>query len=289
MLMKKTNFNFLIDVLFLLLLLILLEQRATGNSIHEWLGITISLIFIIHSLQHLNWIKCELRRFHTDGNKIKFILNILLFGVLVSIIISGLMISREVLPGISVHPGSHSFWRSLHDLSANLLLILTGLHLALNWKRILNYFNKKVNAGKTTQAQNQPSTLQDLTYSEKTSIRLNYEAKKIKQVLGSLKLIFILLLFSAGISTGWYYFSQNSQAKPATELVRSDDNGSPPAQYDRAPRRHHAGPGNNHHPGHRDQLSLTGMLPGMVQNISILFLLVFLTVMAREHFRSPKR
>jgi hypothetical protein len=216
-------------------------------------------------------------------------LNILLFVILVTIMFSGLMISREVLPGISGHSGSHSFWRSLHDISANLLLILTGLHLALNWKRILDYFNKKVNAGKTAQTQNQPATLPDLANSEKTSTRLNYQAKKNIQVIGSLKLILFLLLFSAGISAGWYYFSQNSQARAATELVRSDDHGFPPALYDRAPRRHHAGPGNNHHPGHRDQLSLTGMLPGIVRNISILFLLVFLTVMAREHFRPPKR
>lgn len=283
--MKKTNVNFFLAILLLLFVLLTMEHQATGNVVHEWLGITIFLIVFVHVLLHFEWIKCTTRLFFSGGTgiiRIKYILNILIFADLITILFSGLMISREVLPGLSGQPGNHFFWRSVHHVSADMLLIFTAIHIALNWHRILNHFSKAFQSGFTNQMKNIPEALPAIPSPEKNA------GNFLKPVNGTgyLKMLFILVLLSAGISTGWYLLAYTSMARPATEQVWREGQGAP-ARFTRNRQRFHAGPDNIHHSGRRDHFSLTGILPGMMQNSAIIFLLVFVVVMTRDHFKSP--
>ena len=54
-----------------------------------------------------------------------------------SIMLSGIMISRAVMPSFGIAAPGNFVWRELHDMSANLFLIILGIHLALHWKWIV--------------------------------------------------------------------------------------------------------------------------------------------------------
>jgi hypothetical protein len=277
--MKKNNLNFVTDILLLFILLFLMEQRGTGNFIHEWLGIILFLAISVHVLQHLEWIKCAIIRFSSASTgivRIKFILNILIFADLVTILFSGLMISRELLPWSSAQPENHYFWRAVHHVSADMLVIFTAIHLALNWDRILNHFNKAFQSGYKN-LENAGEIQPAIPSPENKAGKTNNHVHRT----GYLKMLFILVLFSSGISTGWYVLSNTGIARPATGQCRQEVQVSP-ARFIHARHRHLSGTDN---PGHRGPASPARILPGMMQNIAMLFLFVFLIVMARAHFR----
>ena len=52
------------------------------------------------------------------------------------------MISEVAMPALGINLGRSFEWRSLHDLSANLFLVLLGLHTALHWDWVINTFRR---------------------------------------------------------------------------------------------------------------------------------------------------
>jgi len=56
--------------------------------------------------------------------------------------ISGILISEVALPSMGITLPMGIAWRRLHDMSANIGLILLGVHTALHWSWIVTTFNK---------------------------------------------------------------------------------------------------------------------------------------------------
>jgi hypothetical protein len=52
------------------------------------------------------------------------------------------MISEVALPAFGIQLPIGSVWRRLHDMSANIGLLLLGVHVALHWSWIITIFNK---------------------------------------------------------------------------------------------------------------------------------------------------
>ncbi len=133
--MNKTNL--LVDTSILVAFLVAMEPRFSGLAIHEWLGVSLAATILIHLLLHWKWITGVAGRFfqklwHTA--RLKFVVDSLLFVDFVAIIMSGIMISRVVLPslGLSIAQAGVS-WRALHSWAADTGILLVGLHFALNW------------------------------------------------------------------------------------------------------------------------------------------------------------
>ncbi|MGB9641128.1 MAG: DUF4405 domain-containing protein [Anaerolineales bacterium] len=58
--------------------------------------------------------------------------------------LSGLIISRTVLPLFAIEIVHNHSWRLIHDLSANLMLFLVALHFALHRKWIIVNFKRLI-------------------------------------------------------------------------------------------------------------------------------------------------
>jgi hypothetical protein len=56
--------------------------------------------------------------------------------------LSGIMISRSVMSVLGIQITASQTWRFLHSWSANLTLILVGVHFALHWKWIVSTFRR---------------------------------------------------------------------------------------------------------------------------------------------------
>ena len=54
------------------------------------------------------------------------------------LMVSGLMISEVAMPALGLKFQIGDGWSKLHDLSANTVLILLGLHTALHWNWIVS-------------------------------------------------------------------------------------------------------------------------------------------------------
>ena len=136
---SQTKTKLIIDLGIFIGFLIAMDPRSSGIRIHEWLATSLIAALVVHLLLSWDWITNITRRFLGNvkvQSRINYILNWLLFIDGTIIMLSGFMISESLLPFLGIELPRNFAWRSLHDLSANLFLLLLGLHTALHWKWI---------------------------------------------------------------------------------------------------------------------------------------------------------
>jgi len=138
---NRTALNLLLDIGLLLAFFLVYEVKATGEAIHEWLGVGIAVVMIVHILLHWEWVLAVTKRFLTrlkTEPRIQYILNIGIFIGFTTIIFSGLMMSRSVLPVLGLQGSNSWFWKWLHFQSADITFLFSALHVALHWQWVVN-------------------------------------------------------------------------------------------------------------------------------------------------------
>ncbi|MBI1882191.1 MAG: DUF4405 domain-containing protein [Chloroflexi bacterium] len=145
--MSKTKINLILDTALFLIFLLVYQAKATGDVVHEWLGVGIAAAIIIHILLHWDWVVNITQRFFQkikSEPRINYIVNAAIFIGFTTIIFSGLMISRTVLPFFGLEAANTSFWKTLHFTAADITLWLTALHVALHWRWIVDTVKRYV-------------------------------------------------------------------------------------------------------------------------------------------------
>ncbi len=145
--LSQTKVNLIVDSLIFAGFLLAGTPHFTGQTIHEWLGLACAATLIVHLLLHWQWLVAVTQRFFSKAPRqarINYILNVLFFIDVTLIIFTGLMISKVVLPTLGLSLGSGGDWKGLHDLAANLALVLIGLHVALHWQWIVKAIKRYV-------------------------------------------------------------------------------------------------------------------------------------------------
>lgn len=145
--LNQTKVNLAVDSGIFVGFLVATEPHFTGIAVHEWLGIAFGAAIITHLLLHWQWIVAITRRFLSNipwRARLNYLLNMLLFIDITLIIYSGLMISRVALPSLGLSLGAGGAWRGIHSLTANLSLVLVGLHVALHWQWIVKAIKRYV-------------------------------------------------------------------------------------------------------------------------------------------------
>jgi hypothetical protein len=135
-----TYLAYTLDFALLVLLLLLFSPRLTGLPMHEWLGLALGLPLLLHLLLSWRWIATAttgvLRR-SSLRSRINYLLNALLFILVVIEIVSGGMISAVAVPALGIATVNDRSWRALHNLGLNWTLLVIGLHVAMNWATLL--------------------------------------------------------------------------------------------------------------------------------------------------------
>lgn len=140
--------NLVLDILILAAFLLAMVPNLTGEGIHEWMSLGLLLAVVIHLLFHWDWIVEVGARFFKKLwhiSRLKFFVDIFVFLSFITVSLSGIMISKTVLPTLGLNSGQTSMiWKQLHSLSADASILLIGLHFALNWGWVVSSFKKYV-------------------------------------------------------------------------------------------------------------------------------------------------
>jgi hypothetical protein len=129
-----------IDLAFTVLLLCALMYRATGDTAHEWIGVSACAVCIVHHAFNWKWYKNIFKGSYNVRRGMLTTVNLLLVFAFVTLIITGLLHSRTVLAFLHL-PGDMLI-RQTHTTAAYWCLPLISAHLGLNWEVILNAFRK---------------------------------------------------------------------------------------------------------------------------------------------------
>ncbi|MEP0804389.1 MAG: DUF4405 domain-containing protein [Chloroflexota bacterium] len=142
-----TRVKLTVDLVIFFAFLIAMDPRSSGIAVHEWLATAALAALIVHLLLSWDWIVQISRRFVGKVNlqtRINYILNWLLFIDGSVMMLSGFMISEAVFPSLGIKVPVNFAWRSLHDMTANLFLLLLGLHTALHWGWVVDTFKRYI-------------------------------------------------------------------------------------------------------------------------------------------------
>ena len=135
--------------------LALMSVNLTGLLVHEWWGLALMLLVIVHLLAQWDWTVSSTRSFLsrlTPRVRITYVLNWALFISVVLVFVSGILISENALPALGLSSGRggspiFGFWHQLHTLSADAVLVLAAVHLGLNWRWVVNAIRHIVRPG----------------------------------------------------------------------------------------------------------------------------------------------
>lgn len=137
---SKTRNKIITDLVVAATTIVVISEKLTGETIHEWLGVAALAAILTHLLLSFDWFATVTRRFlqkQSLQTRLNYILSIALFVAMTVAFYSGLMISKAVLPTLGITITGGMGWKSLHSLSADASLYIIGLHLALNWKWVM--------------------------------------------------------------------------------------------------------------------------------------------------------
>lgn len=121
------------------------NPALTGVGVHEWLGLGALLVLVVHAALHAGWVAETVRALRSDpapsriGN---LAVDALAFVALAACVVSGLLVSGDVLPAFGWYAEGYYFWDPLHAVSAKVLLALVVVHVALHAKWIAAWFRK---------------------------------------------------------------------------------------------------------------------------------------------------
>jgi len=138
----KNKFKLVLDLVMALSLLLIMVPNILGQIVHEWVGLIIGAVLLIHLVINWNSIKTlTLNFFHSLSFKIRitYFLNLLIFIGFVSIIISGMYISKSIdFSWLGISRGSGMGWKLLHTSTSYLTFLLVSIHIGMNFRWVLS-------------------------------------------------------------------------------------------------------------------------------------------------------
>ena len=124
-----------VDLLMTVLLLLLMALRVTGETAHEWLGMGMFVLFLIHQWLNRGWYRALFRGRYGLVRSLWTAMNALLLAAFLVTVASGMMMSRHALAFLDIRSGT--YWARLAHLSGSWWsFILMSLHLGLHWGMI---------------------------------------------------------------------------------------------------------------------------------------------------------
>lgn len=137
----KQTVKITVDIAMTVLLLLLMTYELIGAVVHEWLGIGVFTLFIVHHILNVKWSRSIFKGKYTPFRAFQTTLAVLVLLSMLGSMISGVILSRHVLVFLPIN-GGQAFARTLHMLSAYWGFVLINAHLGLHWSIMLNMANR---------------------------------------------------------------------------------------------------------------------------------------------------
>lgn len=123
------------------LLILLMTYERVGQAVHEWLGVGIFLLFVLHHVLNRAWWRNMLKGRYTI---LRIFQTVLAAGVLLAMVgsmVSGVILSRSVFAFLSIR-GGRSLARGMHMVCAYGGFVLMSLHLGFHWAMMMGIGKK---------------------------------------------------------------------------------------------------------------------------------------------------
>lgn len=137
--LARTRLDFWLDAAVLVGYTVAYSYGFTGIVVHEWLGLAVGLVLLVHLTLHWDWVVRTTRRLlrRRGQDRLIWLVNLALLFAMTLCVASGIMISRVAMPALGFFLTTNLFWNRLHILTAEITLGLVPVHIALRWRWIV--------------------------------------------------------------------------------------------------------------------------------------------------------
>lgn len=120
-----------VDTAMYILFLLLMEQCVLRGAVHEWLGISIGVLFVAHNILNYKWYKTLLKGKYSRMRTVQLVINILLLLAMLFCMISGILVSQHIFA--ASNGSAIEFGRHLHLVATAWAFVLMTVHFGLHW------------------------------------------------------------------------------------------------------------------------------------------------------------
>lgn len=129
-----------VDAAMYILFLLLMGQCVLRGAVHEWLGISIGILFLAHNALNYKWYRSLLKGKYNAMRTAQLVVNALLLLAMLICMVSGILVSQHIFAignGSAIELGRH-----LHLVATAWAFILMSIHLGLHWSIFSAGFKK---------------------------------------------------------------------------------------------------------------------------------------------------
>jgi len=138
---RKTTTRLAIDLGMGILMLMEMASVITDNTIHEFAGILLFVIFIIHNVLNRRWYRKVLKGRYNVLRILNITINLSLMAFMAVLAVSAVPISRTVFSFLGL--GGDMAARQVHVMAAYWAFIFMSIHLGMHWKMITGMIRKE--------------------------------------------------------------------------------------------------------------------------------------------------
>ena len=131
-----------IDAVMTVLFLLLMGYHLLDGKVHEWLGISLFIAFIIHNGLNYKWYLVLFKGKYNAIRIIQTVIDFLLWIAMICCALSAVSISAHIFDGLNIT--WVSFGRKLHLSATVWTFLLMSLHLGLHWDMFIGMAKKNV-------------------------------------------------------------------------------------------------------------------------------------------------
>ena len=121
----------IVDAAMTVLLLLLMAYQVTGEVLHEWIGISMTVLVIIHQILNRKWYGVLFKGKYNPYRSVTTILSILLLASFALTAFCGMSMSCHAVPFL-YGMAPVTFARQMHLSMSHWAFVLMGLHLGLH-------------------------------------------------------------------------------------------------------------------------------------------------------------
>ena len=137
----KQKLKIAVDILMTAALLLLMPYALIGEAAHEWIGMGMLVLFVLHHILNHSWIKNLGRGKYTCIRAVQTVLAALILISILGSMASGILLSRYVFAFLDIR-GLTVLARSIHMFCAYWGFVLMALHLGLHWGMVTGLTGK---------------------------------------------------------------------------------------------------------------------------------------------------
>ncbi len=140
---RKKKIRIFVDIAMPILLITIMGYQLVGRAYHEYAGIAMFILFIIHNYLNIKWYKVLFKGKYTPYRILSTFINISILIIMILLMVSGIIMSEYAFKFLNLNFGN-SISRLIHLSLSYWEYILMSFHLGMHLGQIINKNRKYI-------------------------------------------------------------------------------------------------------------------------------------------------